>query len=332
MAGRALRNRTVETSQDDEVFIQQCEIDWPEDQPQHVGNEHELNEGTEAQATQSDTIEVSVAAHGENIKLDSTEELKNMLSSILAAIQQTNKELQKKLESSNKELKDSNKALENKIETQNKELREINNKFQKDMEIKFQGFQEKVKNDIQAETEQLTKRFDSENQNLDKRLAVKLDSGISSFANKISQIQEELRLELTTAKQNIDTVQEKVEKGLDQQLSQSNIVVELATKLVDTRVQFGDNVNQLECKLTKLDQEVNVIRTKVQESAEVILKRPWECVEQIQSQAQRDKASIETQVGRLDSQVVELRELVLSRNDSVPRVPSSTVRRIVRLI
>jgi hypothetical protein len=44
----------------------------------------------------------------------------------------------------------------------------------------------------------------------------------------------------------------------------------------------------------KLDQEVNMIRTKVQESAEVVLKRSWERVEQIQSQAQRDKASIET--------------------------------------
>jgi hypothetical protein len=84
-----------------------------------------------------------------------------------------------------------------------------------------------------------------------------------------------------------------------------------------------------ECKLTKLDQEVNVIRTKVQESADVILKRPWERIEQIQSQAQRDKASIEMQVGRLDSQTVKLRELVLSCNDSVPRVPSSTVRSIV---
>jgi hypothetical protein len=30
------------------------------------------------------------------------------------------------------------------------------------MEIKFQGFQEKMKNDIQVETEQLTKRFESE--------------------------------------------------------------------------------------------------------------------------------------------------------------------------
>jgi hypothetical protein len=80
---------------------------------------------------------------------------------------------------------------------------------------------------------------------LDKRFTVKLDSGIRSVANKISQVQKEVGLELMTAKQNIDMVQGKVEKKLNQQFSQTNIVVgELATKLVDTRVQFGDNVNQ----------------------------------------------------------------------------------------
>jgi uncharacterized protein (DUF342 family) len=167
MAGRTLRNRTVETSQDDdEIFTQQSKSDWLEDQPQQVGSEHELDEVTEA--------------HSENIKLDSTEELENMLSSVLAVIQQTKKKLQEsnqmlenkienghkqlqdKMENSHKELKDTNTALEKKTEAKNKELREINNKFQKDMEIKFQGFQENVKRDIRAETEQLTISFESE--------------------------------------------------------------------------------------------------------------------------------------------------------------------------
>jgi hypothetical protein len=71
---------------------------------------------------------------------------------------------------------------------------------------------------------------------------------------------------------------------------------------------------------------VNAIRDKIKESADVILKRPWERVEQMQSQAQKDKASIETQVGKLDCQVTELREIVLSHsNDSVPHGPSSNI-------
>jgi hypothetical protein len=161
---------------------------------------------------------------------------------------------------------------------------------------------------------------------LDKRVTAKLDSGIRSVTNNISRVQNEVDSELTAVKQNIDIIQEKTEKKLNQQLSQTNMFVgELATKLVDTRVQFEDSVGQIEGKLTKLNQEVNVIRYKVQESADVILKRPWERVEQMQSQAQQDKTSIETQVGKLSSQVVELRELVLSRNNAVPRVPNSSI-------
>jgi hypothetical protein len=189
------------------------------------------------------------------------------------------------------------------------------------MEVKFQEFQENVKKDLQTETEQLTKRCELETQKLDKQVTAKLDSGIRSVYNKISQVQKEVDLELTAVKQNINMVPDKVEKKLNQQLSQTNIVVEeLAT------VQFSDSVDQLESKLTTLGPEVNAIRDKVQQSAEVISKRPWERVKQT---VQRDKASMETQMGRLGSQVVELRELVLTRNDAVPHVPSSSIGSIV---
>jgi hypothetical protein len=86
MAGRTLRNCTVEASQDDETISQQCESDWPEDQPQHVGSECELGEVTEAPDIQSDMSEATAEAHRENAKADSAEELKNMMASMLAVI------------------------------------------------------------------------------------------------------------------------------------------------------------------------------------------------------------------------------------------------------
>jgi hypothetical protein len=39
MAGRTLRNRTVEPSHgDDETFMQDSESDWPQEQPEQLGN------------------------------------------------------------------------------------------------------------------------------------------------------------------------------------------------------------------------------------------------------------------------------------------------------
>jgi hypothetical protein len=62
--------------------------------------------------------------------------------------------------------------------------------------------------------------------------------------------------------------------------------------------------------LTKLDREVNIIKGKIKESTDAFLKRPRERVEHMQSQASRDKVSIETHVEKSDSQMVELREVI----------------------
>jgi hypothetical protein len=69
---------------------------------------------------------------------------------------------------------------------------------------------------------------------------------------------------------------------------------------------------------------VNIIKDKIKDCTDAFSKRPGERVEHMHSQASRDKASIETHVEKLDSQMVELREVVLLRNnnDSVPRAPS----------
>jgi hypothetical protein len=269
----------------------QSDCDCPQDQLEQLQSDSEPGEFNEARVKQNNNSEVIAEAHGENPKLDCNE-LKNMLASILMVIHQSNKELQDKMETSHK------------------------------------GFR--------IETEKLIKRFDGENKNLDKRFSEKLESGIRSVSDKVDVVQKEIKSKLETTKKDVPELREKLERKLDQQNSQTNIVLDgLATKLIDARSEFNvkvklvddkdENLNKkFDRKLTEIDQEVSVIKGKIKESADIILRRPWEHVEQIQSQAQKDKASTETQVGKLDSQVVELRELVLSRcNDSVPRALSS---------
>jgi hypothetical protein len=91
-------------------------------------------------------------------------------------------------------------------------------------------------------------------------------------------------------------------------------------------------VKQVDNKVGRLEQEI-VFQNKIQESTDVILKRPWERAEQTQLQTLQDKAATEnmgTLVERLGSQVVELRELVLSgsSNSSVPCSPKSAAESV----
>jgi cell division protein FtsL len=72
------------------------------------------------------------------------------------------------------------------------------------------------------------------------------------------------------------------------------------------------------------------MKDAIKESSDVILRRQRENVEQMQLQARQEKLSTENKVEKLDSQIVGLRGLAVSRinNDSVLRTPSSACENI----
>jgi DNA repair exonuclease SbcCD ATPase subunit len=135
---------------------------------------------------------------------DNMSELKTMLVSILATIQESkeallnkleisHKNLENKIEASDRESKEryemsnreskerhdalqnkldkleiSHEALQNKLdklETSHRELKESNDKLQKNIEIKFEKLQENVKTNLKTETEKLIQRFDLTSEN-----------------------------------------------------------------------------------------------------------------------------------------------------------------------
>jgi hypothetical protein len=79
---------------------------------------------------------------------------------------------------------------------------------------------------------------------------------------------------------------------------------------VDTRVnQLGIKVIQVDSKLGSLDNEIKVARNNVQENSDEILRRQWECAEQIQVEMQREKERVEKRIEKLRSERVS-RELI----------------------
>jgi predicted FMN-binding regulatory protein PaiB len=135
MASRTLRIRTVEPSQQEDIFTSQGECDWPHDQPEQL-DEVETEETTQLSPTEVNEMAVTEAQmiptntmtrskiYSGNTNADDQSELKTMLASVLA-----------KLEISHRE-------LENKLETS---FRENNDKFQRDIEIKLEKLQENMK-------------------------------------------------------------------------------------------------------------------------------------------------------------------------------------------
>jgi septal ring factor EnvC (AmiA/AmiB activator) len=122
------------------------------------------------------------------------------------------------------------------------------------MENKLRNFQENVKRDIELETEKLIQRFDGENQKLDKQFSEKLESGIRSVADRVSQI--EKAVELEASNKNINKIKGNLEKKLDQQNSQNNILLDgLAIKLIDARTEFNTNVKLVDDKVENMDKE-----------------------------------------------------------------------------
>jgi hypothetical protein len=136
------------------------------------------------------------------------------------------------------------------------------------LENRFQNFQKDV------ETEKLIQRFDGENKNLDKRFSEKLESGIRSVSDKVDVVQNEVKSKLETTEKDVVESREKLERKLDQQNSQTIIVLErLATELIDARFELNvevklidDKVENLDkkvdCKLTEMDQQISVITVR----------------------------------------------------------------------
>jgi hypothetical protein len=99
------------------------------------------------------------------------------------------------------------------------------------------------------------------------------------------------------AKKSIDTVKGDLERKLIQQASHlKNIMDELGTKIVDTKIEVEVDVKQLDSKvdsnvkridnrLAELDKEVGTLKEAIKENSDVILRRQGEYVEQMQLQA-----------------------------------------------
>jgi hypothetical protein len=152
-----------------------------------------------------------------------------------------------------------------------------------------------------------------------------VELGVQSVTEKVNQVRKDVDLELEATKKDMNSVLVNLEKKVDKKNSQTDIIVDgLASKLIHARTEFQSDVKLVDDKVEMLGQEVMVIKDEIKESTDVVLKRPWESVEQMQSQACRDKASLENKVESLDLQIVELKALFSARsNTSVPRTPSS---------
>jgi hypothetical protein len=335
----------VESSQRDDVATsQEGECDWPHDQPEELDNELGVDETTQlptAEANQAIDSEAQVTetsktttgnAYSKESNASDMSKLEFMITSLFAKLESTNKELkenlenkidtnskdlknlQDKLDTNSKESKRDFKALEGKVETSYRELKECNDKFQKEIETKFEKLQESMKADLKTETENLIQRFDRENQKLNKQLTEKLDSEIRNVVHKVSEVQGEIEAELVAAKKSINTVQEEVERKLDQQATQLDNKIDSNLKRIDN-----------------LDKEVVTIKEAIKENSDVILRRQGERVEQMQLQVHQEKVTVRNEIEKLNSQIMELKELALTRNnyDAVPRTPCSAGENIV---
>jgi chromosome segregation ATPase len=313
MVSHTLRSRTVESSQRDDVATsQEGECDWPHDQPEGLDNEladettqlstAEASQAIDSEAQETETSKMTTGnIYSKESNVSDMSKLEFMITSLFTKLDENSKDLknlQDKLDTNSKDLKnlqdklDTNsikskrdfKALEDKVETTNKtlnklenshrELKESNDKFQKEVETRFEKLQESMKADLKTETENSIHKFNKENQKLNKQLTEKLDSEIRNVVHKVSEVQGEIEAELVAAKKSINTVQEEVERKLDQQAAQLDNKIDSYLKRIDN-----------------LDKEVVTIKEAIKENSDVILRRQGEHVEQMQLRVHQESSA-----------------------------------------
>jgi hypothetical protein len=106
MASHTLRNRTVERTQQEDIFTSQGECDWPHDQPEQ-SDEVEIDENTQlspakvnktittkAQMTPTNTMTVNEIYAG-NANANNQSECKTILASVLTKLDKLENKLKK---------------------------------------------------------------------------------------------------------------------------------------------------------------------------------------------------------------------------------------------
>jgi hypothetical protein len=193
---------------------EQNSVDLPLQQEIDLGS---TRVGTESELGQPDFVESGVRGTME-IPTAESGGLKHFLAGFLAAINE------------------SNKAFLSSIYTKINQLQESSSKLQASVETKLSTLQEEsARADIRSGIEELSKRFEMENQNLSKEFSGKLISESRKLVHLVEQVQKDTEAELVAVKMHIQAVSSGLEDKLDQSFTQTNAVIDqLASKVIET--------------------------------------------------------------------------------------------------
>jgi hypothetical protein len=225
----------------------------------------------------------------ENLMADPND-VRSLLANMLSAIQDSNEQMQ---------------ALQNKVAASNSEL------------------QESVRAAIKSETEKLIKRFELENERLNKEFSERLHSEVMKCTHLIGQVQKDTEAELVAVKKNIQAASAGLEDRMDQHSSQTNSILdELTSRVIVNRSEVDTNVNKLEKRVASLDREIGQVKDAIRENNDDMKKQQKENVELITQRANKEKLENESQFARLHSEIKALKSRV-SEKERVVRTADS---------
>jgi hypothetical protein len=216
--------------------------------------------------------------------------IQNLLTSLLAAVRDGNKNVSYQINS----LQEGNKQLQEKVSSQINSLQE--------------GMKT-VRADIQAENNKLIKRFEAENQKLNKEFSEKLYSETKKLTLLVGKAQKETESELTAVKKHLVNINEEFEKKLGKtDAKNAEVIGQLAGTVSELQAQTGSIV-------TRVDLIADELRKDITQSNNEFQKRQREESERTAQELLKEISASQSHISEVNLKIREIETKLLTTND-----------------